>query len=277
MKSFVDVIIYSKNRAAQLDLLLRSIKQNFVNAGRVFVLNDFDTDDHYKSYSKIWERDYGLGVSFKTQTKDTFYEVLSQAVSESTTEYILPMCDDDVFIHSTDITDVVEYLDSDTVGICFRRSPDLTNSYHTGELIANPHFTEAGNALKWAWRNGHHLRWGYPYQAGGMVYNRSFFQYMISQITFNLPNYLEYEMMQGRDKWGKEKVMCLKHSPIVNVSVNKVQSEVNNRGGRDVNYSPEELAQKFLAGQVIDLTSLQGMITVCEFIEVPLSFCQESS
>jgi hypothetical protein len=269
----VDVVIYSKNRAAQLDLLLRSIRRNFANVGRVFVLNDFDGDVHYNSYVKVWEKDYGLNIVFRTQTRKTFYDVLLKAAADSTTEHILPMCDDDVFIRRTDVTDAVQHIDANTVGLCFRRSTDLTYSYHTGQLIPNANLEDlGGGVLRWKWRDGPVKRWGYPYQAGSLVYSTAFFRHMLANIKFDLPNWLECEMMQGRFKWGREYVLCLEHSPVVNVSINRVQSDVANRGGRDVTYSPEELAQKFLEGQVIDLCPLQDMINTCEFIEIPLAF-----
>lgn len=271
----VDIIIYSKNRASQLDMLLRSIKHNFLNVNDVFVLNDFDSEIHYNSYKKIWGKNYGFNTIFKTQTRDIFYDVVLSSLNEVKTDYVLPFCDDDLFIKKTDITDDVQYITDDVVGLCFRRAPNLTTSYHTGEVIPLPKFEKLGNVFKWKWLNENPYRWGYPYQAGGLLYNKQFFHYMMKNITFNIPNHLESGMMDNKHKWGKEHVLCREFSPIVNVSVNRVQDVYVNRGGRDVNYSVSDLAEKFLAGNIIDIMPLQDMVNVCEFVEIPLSFINE--
>lgn len=271
----VDVIIYSKNRALQLDMLLRSINKYFVNVGKVFVLNDFSGEKHYKSYQKIWNKNYGLDIEFITQTRKTFYDVMIGVVDKINADYILPFCDDDLFIRETDIKDKVKQLNDDIVGLCFRRCPTLGNSYHTGKPIPVPNFTKTDGVYKWKWVGAFPSRWGYPYQAGGMVYDTKFFKHIMHNIKFDLPNYLESQMMQNKEKWGRNHVMCLEKTPIVNVSVNRVQNEVKNRGGRDVNYSVDDLVDIFLNGKVVSIDDLHNYNNNCEFIEVPLNFVEE--
>jgi glycosyltransferase involved in cell wall biosynthesis len=270
----IDIIIYSRNRATQLDLLLRSIKFNFKNANNVIVLNDYDSI-HYQAYQKVWSKDYGLNTSFAVQTRPTFYNVLINILKNINTDYILPLCDDDVIVRNNNINGIINFMDDDTVGVCLRRSATLTNSYHTGELIPNPQFNNVDKFLQWNWRNQNPLRWGYPYQAGGMIYDKEFFEFMMNNIKFDLPNYMEYQMMQNKDKWGKEKILCFEKSSVVNVSVNKVQSDVNNRAGRDFSYSVEELAKKFINNEIIDFSRLQNYENNCEFIEIPLDFVRK--
>lgn len=266
-----DVIIYSKDRASQLDLLLRSIKINFKNVNKVWVLYDF-AGEFMEGYNILKQKDYGLNIEYIIQTRDTFYKIINNVINNVGTEYILPLCDDDVFIRDTDISDISNYFDDNIVGICFRRSLDLTNSYHTGQFVNLPEFDLNCPYPKWEWKKYDMIRWGYPYQAGGMVYKTSFFKHMINVSNFDLPNYLESSMNEKRNEWGKDYIICYKKSPIVNVSINRVQNNVLNRGGRDINYSPKELNDLFVSGKIINHSELQDMNNNCEFVEIRLSF-----
>lgn len=272
----VDIIIYTKDRACQLDLLLRSIKDNFVNANNVWVLEDWSNNEFKAGYTKVKGLDYGLDIKHIRQTRKTFSGVLRDTVEKSETDFILPLCDDDMFIRCTDISDISNYVDDDVIGIHLRFSSDLTVSYGKWGILPLPELFPAGDYLKWDWTTYKiHSRWGYAYNAGGLIYKTGFFKHMIDNIVFDLPNSLEGAMMSGRYKWGKKYTVAFEHSPIVNVSVNRIQNDVLNRGGRDVNYPPPELNSIFLSGSVIDTTGLYNMINNCEFIEVPLKFIED--
>lgn len=266
-----DIIIYSKNRPSQLDLLLRSINKYCFGIGKVFVLNDF-SGPFKPAYEKIWNKNYNLNIEFKLQTRKTFYSVMKNTIDNINSQYVLPLCDDDVFIRPLDISNDVQFYDSSITGICLRRSLDMKESYHTGQIVDLPDFVQQGNTFKWEWSLYDQIRWGYPYQAGGMVYKKENFKYMIDNISFDLPNYLEYQMVVNKNKWGKTHILCYEKSPIINISVNRVQNDVPNRGGRDVSYSPEQLLKLFMADKIIDLEPLHNFNNTCEFIETQLSF-----
>ena len=112
--------------------------------------------------------------------------------------------------------------------------------------------------------------------AGAMIYKTDFFRFMIDNIKFDLPNSLEGAMMGERYKWKRNFLVGFKHSPVVNISVNRIQNDVPNRGGRDVYYSPEELNSIFLSNSVIDTTNLYNMNNNCEFVEIPLDFKEDT-
>lgn len=272
-----DVIIYTKDRTCQLDLLLRSIKDNFVNVNKVWLLEDWSNKEFRTGYDKIKSLDYGLDINFIKQTRVNFYEALKTTADNSEVDYILPFCDDDVFIRNVDATDISSYVDNTTIGINLRFSSDLTVSYSSGDILPLPEFLPADGYLKWNWTTYKipNSRWGYPYMAGAMIYRADFFRFMINNIKFDLPNSLECAMMNERYKWRKDFIVGFKHSPVVNISVNRIQNDVPNRGGRDVNYSPSELNAIFLAGSVINTEGLYDMINSCEFIEIPLDFVED--
>ena len=272
-----DIIIYSKDRTCQLDFLLRSLKYYFIDCNKVSILEDWSNDIFKSGYDKIKSINYGLNLEFKKQTRCNFYEILKNSIDSSTTSFLLPLCDDDIFIEKTNIDDISNYMDENTVGISLRYSKDLTVSYHTGKILPLPIFIDAGDYLKWKWSSyGMIDRWVYPYHAGGLIYETKFLQRMVSETSFSLPNSLESAMMAKRYAWKKDHLLAFKHSKIVNVSINRIQNDVDNRGGRDINYTPTELNNIFLNGKIIDTAGLYDMNNNCEFIEVPLKFTEDT-
>ena len=269
-----DIIIYSKDRACQLDLLLRSIDLKFENKNNVFVLYDYSNEDFQIGYELVFNKDYGFNVIPIKQDKGTFYNVLKDTVDKITTDFICPFCDDDVFIRNTNLDTISNFINDNTIGIHLRYSQDLTISYHHNNYLPNPKFLPIEDPfILWNWKEYPMIdRWGYPYQGGGLVYRKSFLKHMIDNIKFSLPNSFETAMMSKRNDWGKSLIVGFKHSPIVNVSINRVQNEVNNRGGRDVNISPKQLNDLFLNGNIIDYSGLDNYQNNCEFIEIPLNF-----
>lgn len=271
-----DIIIYTKDRACQLDLLLRSIKDNFLNVGKVWLLEDWSNDEYKAGYDKIKKLDYGLDIVYKRQNRSIFYDVLKQVSKDSITKFILPLCDDDVFIRRTDINDITSYVNNDVIGINLRFSSNLTVSYGKWGVLEMPKLLPAGEYLKWDWTTYKiHSRWGYPYLAGGLIYKTNFLRDMISEITFDLPNSFEGAMMSNRYKWKKNFIVGFKHSSIVNISVNRIQNDVPNRAGRDISYPQSELNSIFLSGNIIDTVGIYDMHNNCEFVEITLKFKED--
>jgi hypothetical protein len=269
-----DIVIYSKDRPCQLDLLLKSIDLKFKNKNNVFVLYDWSDLEYKKSYDLISKKEYDFNLNFIPQTRETFYNVLKTTVEKINTEFICPLCDDDVFIRETDISNISKHVNDNIIGIHLRFSKDLTISYHTGRIYDHPNWEEIEKPyIKWNWTSYPIIdRWGYPYQAGGLIYKTDFFLHMICNSSFYLPNSLETAMMEKRHQWSKSEILGFEKSPIVNVSINRVQNDVNNRGGRDINYSPKQLNDIFLSGKTIDYSKLNNYENNCEFIEIPLEF-----
>lgn len=271
----VDVLVYSKDRTAQLELLLRSIKTNFENLYEIFVLYDYSSQAFQLGYEAV--RRLHPDVHFIRQTKDTFKTVIRDVVRNTmTTDFILPFCDDDVMIRKANVGAGINRLkDKDFIGVSLRHSLTITLSYHSGETfpIVDHTITDEG-LVQWTWKSpSAKYCWAYPYMAGGSVYERSFFSQMIGSFEFVLPNTMEMGMVNHKHIWNRSWLLCFPQNPVINVSVNKVQDENNNRGGRDVHYSPEELNTHLLDNKRINLQDVIDTCLIknnCEFVEIPL-------
>jgi len=56
----VDVLIWAKDRACQLDLLLRSIKDHFLGYNKIYIRYDYTSPEFKKGFQKVIDKDYGL-------------------------------------------------------------------------------------------------------------------------------------------------------------------------------------------------------------------------
>lgn len=271
----IDVLIYSKDRTSQLDLLIRSLKKNFENLGHIYVLNDYSNLRFKEAFDIIADQD---GVTFIPQIRDTFASVIRDTVTNCiSTEFILPLCDDDFMLRKTDLSDIVQYYDDDTCGINLRYHENMCINYLTQEHYHAPVFLDH-KYLRWNWTDPAivGLNWAYPYQAGSEVYKSSQFKHMLDTTEFVLPNTMEGAICSY--PWGKNYLMAFRESRIINISVNKVQTENSNRGGWDVNYTVEDLNEKFLSGQRIDIDYCETYCKEhnrCEFIEMSLEFKEQ--
>ena len=63
-------------------------------------------------------------------------------------------------------------------------------------------------------------RWGYPYQAGGMVYDAEFMRFVFNSINPQSPNQLETQMMSAKHAWTRPKVKAGTWPSVMNLSIN---------------------------------------------------------
>ena len=87
----ISALIFSKNRALQLDLLLNSIKKNFKQCSEISVLYT-TTDKHKKSY-EILQKEHG-GIKFVEQ-KD-FYNDICDITKNFKNQSVVMFTDDDI-------------------------------------------------------------------------------------------------------------------------------------------------------------------------------------
>ena len=273
----IDCIIYSKDRTLQLDLLIRSLKKNFKNLGMIWVMYDYSNDSFRKSFEKISDQD---NVNFIKQDPSTFATILKDLVTNRiSTEFVLPLCDDDFMPIETDLSEAVKSMIDDVCGINLRYHPKLCINYHTGDRFDPPTYEDRPFPT-WAWETAgppFRTSWSYPYQAGCQLYRRSEFADLVNNTSFILPNSLETAI--GGYAWSnwkhKTMLMSMHDQHIINISINKVQNENGNRGGRDIHYSVGQLNEVYESGREIDLEYCECYCEsnfYCDFIEMPLEF-----
>ena len=228
MRKEIETLIFSKNRACQLELLLRSLNIPAV----VLYTCDSEFERGYEKLIGMYpEVEFILQTDFKIQVMDFVRRG----------EYVLFLTDDDVMVE-----DFVEF---DGFG------DDVVSM----SLALHPRF---GN--KWEWKEHHGSKWlvrlwGYPMSIGSCIFKSKDILPIIENDDVPNPNHLE--RILNANIPDKPFMMCADAMKIVNNAANQVQTEFHcNVSG----VTAEELEELFLNGGRISLEDIKEKAKVAK-------------
>ena len=253
----INAIIFSKDRAAQLHLLLESI---FKNAKGVFNLNIIykASNDDFKNAYKLLEADSN---SWDTNLKINFIEEVdfkNQTIEllKSNYEYSCFFTDDDIIYNPIFEKNIIETLKSDDDIFCFSlRLGKNTKTCYTmnAENVLVP-LTEDDNMIISDWSK-HYMDYGYPLSVDGHIFRTKDIYKLTINVGFKNPNTYE-AALQIYDNYPKYKMAAFIDSALVNTPINIVQNVFENRKAEQFNYSTEDLNKLYLSGDKISLNNI---------------------
>lgn len=256
-----DIVIWSYERPAQLDLLIRSIYDKYFNHGQIFVLLDYqDVNKADKIYKRVMDKYpdivfyYSQGL-FKTQ----MLEILSRCASR----YVLGLCDDDVFIKDIDIDYLLPYFDDNVHAISLKHGREITHCY-PNRPVSQPHFLEDNKILKWQWyEKDIGNDWYYGVCINTYIYRTQFLYDILNRMSFNNPTTIEGGMHSIFNLYRsscRETVRPYLISPleckILNIPVNRVQNLSPNRFGIEHEQTTEYINNMWNNGNEIDNSNI---------------------
>ena len=255
MKS--QLIIFSKNRACQLHLLLESLEKNYKDLFDViFVIYTYTEKDYFNGYNKLIEK--FPKVSFIVE--NNFFKDTMKLVSESSFEYTTFMVDDNVFYRELPINrkEIFNLFKNKNKPIsCFSLRLGLNCNYsHPANLsysIGN--YEDVGDFIK-VNINEQKVDFAYPLSVDGHIFKSDLINSCLGSIgLFSNPNTLESKLQYLLNRIDKN--MCfLKESVLVGIPNNIVNNTHNNRRGLKFYFSEKELNIKYNNGEIINLESL---------------------
>ena len=270
----IDIYIFSCNRTAQLDLLLRSIKDNFLNVGSIHLMYNYH-EYFIPGIQAIMEKDYGLDIEYYKNDQTTFELVFRQIVNkEINTEFLIGFCDDDVFIRNKDVSNILPYYDESVMAFSLRASKDLTLSYHKPFVIHKPNMIVDSFYLKWNWKTSQKKSsWAYPCAVGGFIYRSDLYREKVSKVIFSNPSILEVQLFKSRKSWNRCYMIASPDTAVLDFSVNKVQT-INNKNpaGKYFFQDEKDLHDVFMSGKAISTKDLYDFKNKCQFEEVIFEF-----
>jgi len=261
----MNIIIFSKNRACQLELLLRSIKKYFkeFDSFKIKILykytsNDFDIGykklkDIHKDENIIWIEDIGF--------QNTLISIF-----DKTQKYTVFFVDDIIFKEPFSVEDErFQYFKKhgDILAFSLRLHPRLTYCYAARVPMTPPDFKD-NNVFLWRGQTGDY---GYPMSLDGHIFKSIDMYFYVLNLKYDGPNSFEAQM--AAQPLFYPKLICYDKSIIVNNPVNKVQNYNNNVHG---NITAEYLNEQFLSGKVIDLLPFEGFENISCHQEIPINF-----
>ena len=248
------LIIFSKNRASQLNLLLDSLKENANNLfDKITVLYKSDFD-YSIGYQKLKNKHQNVVFVQESNFRRDFINLIDDDI-ESTTF----MVDDAILFDKIKnnkieiLKPVVEdyFIFSLRLGFNCVYSHPANLYYNLGEHEIN------GDYLIFDYTKQQAGDFRYPLSTDGHIYNTTLIKDLLIEIDFNNPNTLEanLQMFVFNNSIPKNMV-CFKQSKLVSVPVNLVNNTFNNRHGLEFGISEKELNDKFLNNEIIDLNSM---------------------
>jgi len=272
----IEAYIFSRNRAAQLDLLLRSIRDNFKEIHKIYITTEYSVE-HKESLEIVKKQDYGLELLFIDKTEETFREVFLGILNNIKTEYVVGFCDDVVAIRGMGISSILNTFTDNILSISLRTSEALTVKYADGLPMKQPDFLSTNPYLIWDWtRAVPRCDWNCPISVCSHVYKTSFYKKIVTAVPFSNPNALESALSRNKEGYGKPLMSSFPLTKVLNISVNKVQEVNKNRAGSSVPVGVDFLLNKFMDGFVIDEAPLYNYKNNCVFVELPFKFKRRS-
>lgn len=250
-------IVFSRDRAMQLDAFLRSYEKFVTPRLHVAVIPFATTHRHFATYRTVFER---CGVNDYWQEENRFKESLL---------YVLPrygnvtfFVDDQIFVRPWSVVE--------EPGLSLRLGLNITSNYSTGVTDAPlpPQRLTDGNFVFWRWRDGEHS-WSYPLSLDGHVFDAAELRPMIEGLAFTSPNTLEAALQTYLPAFLGRRGSCYPHSKIVNVPWNRVQTDYENRSAGG---SVETMLAAWEAGKQIDVSGIYSARIHDVHQEFPLVF-----
>lgn len=258
----INVIIFSKDRAAQLRLLIESISINTHKLfDKVAVIYTASTEEFAEGYNllqkeKILPSRIKIDWVQQVNLAEDTTKMIGRYQGQET--FISFLTDDSVFYRTAhDYKFAIEsslHKASDIA--CFTLRMGLNTAeqiYWSRGNKAKLIYTQVNNIIKWR-----HMdypithNYGYPTSLDGHIFRAE----RMLELTREVGEFQNVNALEGcLCRFKNELPPCMasfEQSVLVTVPINKVQTVVNNNAGMFYGISVEELNNRYLTGQVID-------------------------
>lgn len=275
----VTTIVFSRDRPAQLDLLLRSMKANapaFFKY-RPWVVARVD-DEYYRGYHLLWDDWPDVRLTVENPDQD-FRTIVGKLLREAASDKVAFFVDDDVIYRPLPVPHPSKWLDlfPDTLCFSLRLGLNTDECYSMGGVDQGlPLAKTLGHFLSWDWRDPQsRLDWAYPGSLDGHIWRRDDLLRLLDGEPFTNPNQLEEVLMHGcRQTIYPSRIASFKESVLVGIPANSVsETHGSNRHGNLAGLGVQALNEGYLAGGRLEValgTAERDLPVVAAHAELPL-------
>ena len=249
------VLVFSKDRAIQMELLLRSYAQQMSRPLPLTVMYRASSDAHQRAYDEVFA---GYTASPLTAIPEqAFKPDLLRVLRASSARKVIFLVDDIVFIQPVDTALLEAWSPGDGI-LSLRLGRNITHSFNSGGVAqTQPALARSerhGQALlRWTWAAGE-LDWALPTSLDGHLLPLPDLIPVIEHTSFRAPNSLEAAIGQFRFLFKWRPGYCFERARIMNLPLNTVKTEdfeFPHQG-----WDAEELLDAFVKGQRLDIGEL---------------------
>jgi len=264
-------IVVSKDRALQLYALLRSYEEFAENYAPLYIIYTASNDTHKKSYQDIKTLAAKINIPiYFIEEKNGFRATLLNVVMEINDRNIFFLVDDNIFIRKFDLSFAAN-LNTEEYILSFRHSPHIRRSYTANQNQDPPKlapYLDEGGLFEFSWfEKGN--EWSDPWSLDGQVLPTSEVKAIAIASSYIAPNTFESSLKSFNDFCRDRKGLCYFESKLINLPINRVQNECNNRSG---NISVEYLLNQWNFGMMMDTSMLSKHTPISTHEEHPIAF-----
>jgi hypothetical protein len=260
----MNIVVFSKDRAMQLELFIRSFNKYVKNSSEylIKILYTCSNNEFKNGYEKLIAESEE-NVLWK---KEENFKVDLINLMNKYDAYTVFFVDDIVFKNPIDFNDnqqkVFEH-DTDILCRSLRLQPNFKYSYASKDAMTNPDYLEH-NVYFWKGKSGDY---GYPMSVDGHIYRTNQIYPYVLNLPYTNPNSFEGNM--AIRPLNLPKMVCYDKSIIVNNPCNKVQTNNPNFHGK---IDAKFLNNKYLDGYIISLENFDGIENSACHQEIDLIF-----
>lgn len=247
------LIIFSKNRACQLHLLLTSINRNASDFFDKITVIYKANDEYINGYEKL-KSNTGFNVTFVSEKN--FKNDLLLTIDDEL-EYTTFLVDD-VVVYGNINGKKQSVLGKITNNVCcFSLRLGLNCTYsHPANLSYNiTSHTKEDDMVFFNFKEQMNGDFKYPLSTDGHIYKTEMIKELLIDTEFNNPNTLEANI-QRHIGIIKSDMVCFETSKVVSIPANLVNETFKNRHGLTHFFSEESLNKSFLNDEIIDFDKM---------------------
>ena len=247
MTHALNIVIFSKDRACQLDSLLHSLRDNFhVSYSGITVLYRATSAELITGYDVLKPKKILDKISWRPENKfmDDVRDIVGACGDDS---LIMFLVDDTIIFRPCVLDQVFDAFTHEHLFISVRAS----KAYPAD---TPPEFMTDGEFLEWKWNYSKRkwVTWNYPFSVDGNIYHARHMKKIIKKISFAAPNSFEGAMHTYRHAWWIKRIaraLALPDAVVFNNPLNRVQTE-GETWHRDL--TAEHINKKYVEGYCID-------------------------
>lgn len=268
----ITAIIWSKNRACQLHLLIESIRENIPHVFDIKVVYKATSPEFQSGYNKVVNS--FVNDSLFHESEKFNMERLTRQILEEANDKVAFFTDDTVIFKKSPLIgqDFMDKVKIDNAVFSLRLGLNtIVQNCHTGELqYPLNQFHNEGDTISWDFSRYHpHMNYGYPFGLDGHIFDTSIVKYIIKHFRFKNTNELESNLFHWKHRI-PQTMRSFKHSIAVNIPINGMSGVT--RHGEKHPCSIEELNALYLDDYIIDLNEIMKHEIYGCHQEIPLTF-----
>jgi hypothetical protein len=249
----MNIVIFSKDRPAQLDLFLRSMKKFFPEWHKfndVHILYTYSNEAYGAGYVRTITVHPEFHYAFENKGN---FKMDTLNLIKKDRNFTMFFVDDNVFKNSFSLrSEVVKefIIREDIACVSLRLYPGINFCYTMNVPMKVPTFTDS-RRLVWRWRDASPGDWSYPMSLDGHLFKTEDILPVLMVLDYSNPNTMEGIL--ANNPINIPHMICFEESKIFNVPANKVQDVNGNRHG---NTTAWDINERYTRGDRLSLVKL---------------------